>query len=380
LYNELRQDYNRAVQKYPLAIVYCREKDDVCNAVRWAEEHGVSLRIRSKGHHCEGYSNGNCTLIIDVSEMTGIDLNEEAGLLFLQGGVTHETVCSFVSSRGYPFPGGTCPAAGVVGCALGGGWGLSCRYLGLGCDSLVEIELVNFEGKLIRASLAHNADLFWACRGAGAGNFGVIVSMTFSLPERVGKVTLIEIDYLHRSRPEQEAFLEAWQKWLHDADNRVTLIARIYNSPEDGPAMLVRGIFYGEPDEAARILKSFLDLDAAVLNLESVSFLEAATLLGSACPPFELFTSASRFVGRDLEPGEINRAVDLIQDRAPGSVFAGLSLYALGGRVAQVGTDETAFFYREAHYIIRLETVWEDELFARDNTVGKPAFSPTLRR
>jgi FAD/FMN-containing dehydrogenase len=77
----------------------------------------------------------------------------------------------------------------VSGYALGGGWGLSCRYLGLGCDSLVEIEMVNYEGFVKKADRTHNPELFWACRGAGGGNFGVIVSMTFRLPPKTGKVT-----------------------------------------------------------------------------------------------------------------------------------------------------------------------------------------------
>ncbi len=367
LYNELRQGYNRAIQQYPVVIDYCQNEADVSNAVLWAREHDVPIRIRSGGHNYEGYSNGNCTLVIDISEMNTMEIDECEGVLRVQAGVTNGQVYGFVSSRGYPFPGGTCPTVGVSGYASGGGWGLSCRMFGLGCDSLLEIRMVNFEGKVLTANRMRNADLFWALRGAGGGNFGVITGMTFRLPPRLNRVTLIEIDYLHVSSREQVRFLQTWQNWLASADNRMTLIARIYNSESDGLAMLARGIFYGEPEEAREILRCFLALENAEPNFEYVSFLEAVTIIGSFYPPFEKFQSVSRFVLRELSVKECETLAEIVSRPPQGSVFAGVSLYALGGRVADIGVNETAFFYRQAGYILWLETVWENNRFAQEN-------------
>ena len=366
-YRVLRQGYNRAIQQFPLIIDYCDNASDVANAVNWSRKYDVSLRVRSGGHNYEGYSNGNSALVIDISRMSRIDLDERTNLLTADGGVTNGQVYAFVSSKGYPFPGGTCPTVGVSGYATGGGWGLSCRLLGLGCDSLEEIELVNFSGDLLTANRSCNADLFWACRGAGGGNFGVVVSMRFRLPPKVGKVTLVEIDYLHATPGEQSAFLETWQSWLRSADPRITLISRIYSSENDGLAMLVRGIFYGKPDEARRILEPFLRLPGAVDQIEEMTFLEAVTIVGSNYPPFEKFESVSRFATKGLCRREISELASLIRKRPPGSVFTGLSLYALGGSVREVGVDETAFFYRNAHYILWLETIWEENRFAEAN-------------
>ena len=81
-YNELRQGYNTAVQKYPFIIVYCFEICDVSNAVIWAEKHCMPIRIRSGGHNYEGYSNGNCTLIIDLSHLNCMELDECKGLIY----------------------------------------------------------------------------------------------------------------------------------------------------------------------------------------------------------------------------------------------------------------------------------------------------------
>ncbi|WP_313347175.1 FAD-binding oxidoreductase [Sedimentibacter sp.] len=366
-YDELRQGYNSAVQKYPFVIVYCFMICDVSNAVKWAMRHSMPIRIRSGGHNYEGYSNGNCTLVIDLSYLRSIKIDECKELIYIECGATNKDVYEFVSSKGYPFPGGTCPTVGVSGYSLGGGWGLSCRYLGLGCDSLVEIELVDFEGEIIKANNNCNTDLFWAIRGAGGSNFGVVVNMTFKLPEPVDKVTLIEIDYLNVDSEEQEKFIALWQAWLNNADNRMTLISRIYNSEADGLAMLVRGIFYGRPAEAKIILENFLMLDNAVYSIEEVTFLEAVEIIGSSYPEHEKFKSASRFVLKLFNNTEIKNIVNLIEERADGSVYAGLSMYALGGKVSDIGIDDTAFYYRNAKYIVWLETVWEENLYSEAN-------------
>ncbi|WP_312698777.1 FAD-binding oxidoreductase, partial [Sedimentibacter sp.] len=318
-YDELRQGYNTAIQKFPFVIVYCFMLCDVSNAVKWARKHSMPIRIRNGGHNYEGYSNGNCILVIDLSRMNNIIIDECEKLIYIEGGATNKDVYEFVSSKGYPFPGGTCPTVGVSGYSLGGGWGLSCRYLGLGCDSLEEIELVDFEGEIIRANSNCNEDLFWAVRGAGGGNFGVVVSMTFRLPEPVDKVTLIEIDYLNVDSEEQEKFINLWQAWLNSADTRMTLISRIYNSETDRLSMLVRGIFYGNSAEAKIILEDFLILDNAVYSIEEVTFLDAVTIIGSSYPEHEKFNSASRFVIKPFDNSEIKNIVNFIKERAEGS-------------------------------------------------------------
>jgi len=139
-YNEARQEWNRAIQRFPLAIVYCYNKKDVANAVIWARQRCVPIRIRSGGHNYEGYSTGNEVLVIDISNLNTLEISDT--YLIVDGGVNNNQLYDFVSSQGYPFPGGTCPTVGLSGLVSGGGWGLSCRLMGLGCDSLTELELI----------------------------------------------------------------------------------------------------------------------------------------------------------------------------------------------------------------------------------------------
>lgn len=360
IYQEARQVYNRAVQKFPSAIVYCQNKTDVCNAVLWAKDHHNCLRIRGGGHNYEGYSTGNDVLDIDLSEMKEIKIDEDSHTITLQSGVNNKDIYEAVSIYGYPFPGGTCPTVGVCGYTLGGGWGLSCRYLGLGCDSLMEIEMVNAKGCLITASLKDNPDLFWACRGGGGGNFGVMVSMTYRLPKKVEKVTYIDIRYPSADQETQSFFLLSWQEWLKHADKRITLVSRIFNSQAEGTAIVARGIFYGPPEAALGIITPLLSLGGVKYRLKHLTFLEAMTIIGSFYPPYETFLSASRFVQRDFTDNECDHLAEMIQKQPCGSVYTGLSFYALGGMVSQVPEDDTAFFYRKAHYITWMESIFQD--------------------
>jgi len=375
-YNQARQEWNRTIQKFPLLIVYCQNKYDVSNAVLWSVKNRVPLRIRSGGHNYEGYSVGNAVIVIDISEMNYLELAEEKNLLRVEGGATNSQIYNFVSSRGYPFPGGTCPTVGVSGLATGGGWGLSCRNFGLTCDSLLELEMVNYQGKIIRADNFHNADLFWACRGAGGGNFGVIVSMTFRLPPKVGYVTFLELYYPQAGQQNQALFLETWQDWLRCADKEITMIANIYNTSEEGLSVFARGLFYGRPEEALAIIQPFLDIGMQIYTLEFLSFWAAINKIGEVYPASEKFKTSGRFVIRNLDSDESIDVVSLIQDRPLGSVLTSVNLYALGGMVAQTDRDDTAFFYRDAKYIIGLQTVWEDDRFAGDN---RKWFEPRFR-
>ncbi len=364
-YEEARQEWNRAIQKFPIAIVFCSNKCDVSNAILWARKNCVSFRIRNGRHNYEGYSTGNGVMVIDISKMNSISICN--GFVKAEGGANNAQIYDYVSSYGYPFPGGTCPTVGLSGLISGGGWGLSCRMFGLACDSLVEVEIIDYNGQTVTASEVCNRELFWAIRGGGGGNFGVIVSMTFRLPPKVEMVTYINIYYPDTDVNKQVEFFETYQNWIIDADRRITLISRMYHSQEEDFAINVRGIFYGMPEEAEEILKPFINLGGGILTLEYITFFDAISKIGSAYPDSEMFKDTGRFALCPLSYNEIFKLVEMMRDFPPGSKFSALSLYSLGGKVMDVSSYETAFFYRDAQYIIGIQSVWTDERFAETN-------------
>lgn len=365
-YEKSRQEWNRAIQKFPMAIVYCYSVAEIQNAVCWARRNDVGIRIRSGGHHYQGYSVGNGVLVIDVSLRKRIELDKADGTVFMQSGVQNRDVYDYLGTRGYPFPGGTCPTVGVAGYTLGGGWGYSSRYMGLGCDSLTELGMVDYQGNLLQSDRNRNPDLLWACKGAGGGNFGIITSMTFQLPPKIEQVALVTLEYLDASPSQMASFLNIWQKWLVNLDPRMTVNASLYNSSEDGMGIYGKGLFYGSTAEAAQILKPF-KRSGATLSLEEMTFLEAIEKIQDAYPDSEKFQSTGRFVNRDYSTEEIETIVDLIRKRPEGSVYTAVSVYALGGKVKEINKRDTAFYYRDSAYIMGIQSVWEEDRYAPVN-------------
>lgn len=366
-YEEGRQVWNRAIQKYPIAILYCTSREDVVSALRFCIMKNIDFRIRSGGHNYEGYSIGNNIIVIDVSRMKKITINESNNIVKVQSGVQNTDIYEYLGSRGYPFPGGTCPTVGVAAYTLGGGWGLSCRLFGLGLDNVVEFELVDYRGEIIIANRHCNSDLFWALRGSGGGNFGIVTSLTFRLPPKFNKVTVFTIYYPNTTALEQANIMDIFQNLYKTLDRRVNMRASFYNSRDEGVAAFIIGLFYGDVEELKKILKPLLVLPKAEGDFQYTTFLNAIREIESIYPDSEKFKSTGTFQDRIYSKCELLKLASSIQQKSIGSVYAAVTFYGLGGAVKDKGKHETAFYYRDSNYIIGIQSVWEDSIYAKEN-------------
>jgi UDP-N-acetylenolpyruvoylglucosamine reductase len=366
-YEEDRQEWNRAIQKYPIAILYCTSKEDVVSALRFCIIKNINFRIRSGGHNYEGYSIGNNVIVIDVSRMKKIIINELTNTVKIESGVRNNELYEYVGTRGYPFPGGTCPTVGVAGYTLGGGWGVSCRLFGLGLDNVLEFELVDYRGKIIIANRDCNSDLFWALRGSGGGNFGIVTSLTFRLPPKLNKVTEFTIYYPNTTPLEQASIMDVFQNLYQTLDRRVNMRASFYNSADEGVAAFIIGLFYGDVEELKEILEPLLVLPRAEADFEYTTFLNAIKKIEAIYPTSEKFKSTGRFADRIYSKHELLKLASSLQEKPIGSVYAAVSFYGLGGAVKDKGKHETAFYYRDSNYIIGIQSVWENSIYAEEN-------------
>jgi len=367
-YEEDRTAWNRAIEKYPLVIVYCHTKNDVRNAIAWGKTNSLEIRIRSGRHHYEGYSTGNDVMIIDVSEMNSIRVDEEKNIVKIQGGVRNREIYEALGALGYPFPGGGCPTVGVPGLVLGGGWGYSCRLLGLASDILLEVEMVDYKGDTIIATENSNEDLFWAFRGAGGANFGVIISMTFKLPEKIKMATLITIDYIEIETEEIIRIFETWTNIFKDLDRRINFKMGIYNSQIKGQGIRITGLFYGNKEEANIILEPFKNVsEKGIFDLDYITVLEANRKIQDSHPAYEKYKSSGRFVYNDFVRRNLEDIINLVKAKEEGSIYTAVSFYGLGGAVMDKGNKDTAYYYRDAKFIISLQSVWEESKYAPVN-------------
>lgn len=367
-YEKSRQMWNRAIEKYPLLIVYCKNREDVKNAILWAKAHKIEVRIRSGAHHYEGYSTGNDIMVIDVSGLDDIQVNEKEGYVTIGGGVRNRELYEALGEKGYAFPGGGCPTVGVAGFTLGGGWGYSCRVLGLGCDWLKEVVLIDAQGKEIIANETSHPNLFWALRGSGGGQFGVIVSLTFHLPPKRKQATLLRLEYRNTTLEEQIQMYKLWQEKLPHLCPEVNFKLSFYHSKEKGRGILLIGMYYGKAEGAQSILEPFKRIGRELeVLIKSMSVLEVNRWIQDAHPDYEHYKSSGRFVNRDFTEEEIRTLLMLIEKRAEGAIYTALSCYGLGGKVLEKSTEETAFFYRQSKYILGFQSVWEDNSYQLAN-------------
>lgn len=353
-YNILRHDYNLDINKFPLALVYCYDSKDVSNAIKWCIKNNVGLRVRSGGHNYEGYSIGNDILVIDTTYMNEISIDTQNDLVKIQAGARLGAIYSKLAEQGYAFVGGTCPTVGISGLVLGGGIGLSTRHFGLVTDNLIEAEMINYKGQQLNANKDENLNLYWALRGAGGGNFGVVTSYTFKI-YKVDKITLIELRWDASSK---ERFFSLWQQWLKHVDSRISCFAGVYKE-----MMYLNGFFYGEKLEAIKILNEFLLLPGLMetSTIEYVPYITAVKAIGSQYGPPDSFKSTGRFVFKDLSKIQIKNLVEFI-NMSPGENNCSIRLYTLGGVVSKKANYQTAFYYRRAKYIIGISAEWgEDE-------------------
>lgn len=360
--------WNRAIKKFPIAIVYCYNEIDVINAIKWTTENTLDFRIRSGSHSYEGFSTDNDILIIDISNLKNIEINDKDLYVKLGAGVINNEAYEALGKIGYAFPGGGCPTVGTSGLILGGGWGYSSRFLGLASDSLIEAEIINYKGEKLILNNKKNKDLFWAIQGSGGASFGIVTSVTLKLKEKVNNGTLIYINYPNLSNEKIVEVIIELQKLYKNLDIRMNLKTSIYNSTLSGRGVKIIGLFYGNSNEAKLILKNLLNItENTEIKLEDKSIFQCNKWIQDSHPEFEKYKSTGRFVYKDYNEDEILKFINIIDRKNNGCTYTAITFYGLGGTISDIEKEDTAFYYRNAKFILGFQAVWEDDIYEREN-------------
>jgi FAD/FMN-containing dehydrogenase len=255
----------------PMAIVFAQQTHDVVNALAWARQNNVMVRVRSGRHCLEGWSNVDDGIVIDVSELKSVALDAAAGTATVGAGLNQSEAVSALGNAGFAAPTGGEGSVGLVGATLGGGLGLLTRNFGMACDNLLAAEVVVAPGsggaEVIVADETTNPDLLWALRGAGNGNFGIVTSLTY----RVHPLT--QTVYITANWPGIDALpevFEAWQRCAPHIDNRLTSQLEINRDK----IMLVAVLASGSETEAAEMLAPALAVGAPEVSMTNADWAE----------------------------------------------------------------------------------------------------------
>lgn len=256
-YAEASAGWNGLHRHRPAAVVFAATTTDVVNALTWARRHGVPVRARSGRHSLEGWSAVDDGLVIDVSEMKSVAIDEKAHTATVGAGLNQLEAVTALGASGFVTATGTEGSVGLVGATLGGGFGLLTRAFGMASDNLLAAEVViapaGGGAEAIAVDEQHHADLLWALRGAGNGNFGIVTSLTYRIHPLTHAVHLVATwaGLQHFS----EVF-DVWQRTAPHADVRLTTQLEI-----TGEALVLSAVLAGGADaEARRLLEPLLSI------------------------------------------------------------------------------------------------------------------------
>jgi FAD/FMN-containing dehydrogenase len=349
----------------PAGIAVCVSPEDAAACVAWARETGAPFAVRSGGHSYAGFSTSD-GLVIDVKGMRAVTVDPAAGTATVAGGASNTDVGTALQSFDVYFPGGRCPTVGVSGLTLGGGWGLSCRHLGMTCDSLLSTDVVTASGDIVTASATENLDLYWAVRGAGGGNFGVHTSFTYTVTP-VRDVTVFSLSW---SGGDTAALIDAIMRMQIAGPRELGLRLNLRSPsrlPRSEPAPLnvdAVGLYWGPPAEMEALLAPVEQVQAAeARTIAGKSFWAAREFL-SATTPLGTYAVKSGFVRGPMLPAGITTMLEWISTMpgVPSREQEGPTvLYAWGGNVNDLAPDASAFVHRNADLLFKCEAIWAPE-------------------
>src|SRR5580658_326491 len=367
-----RFDYLR-----PAGIAYCDSPHDVSTCLAFVRKYGVPVAARSGGHSYAGWSSTS-GLIVDVTRMAGVSVS--GGTATVGAGTRLIDFYNGLAARGRAVPGGSCPTVGIAGLTLGGGVGVVSRAYGLTSDNVTSLQIVTADGLLRTCSASSNPDLFWACRGGGGGNFGVVTSFTFATHPSS------EIVLFFLSWPWSQAarVISAWQSWAPHAPDELWSNLHLAAAPGGSvPSIQVGGTYLGSVSAASALLEK---LYAAAGSDPSAPFLEVspswlhAMLVEAGCAsltvnechlptqnPAGQLSRASEYAKSDFftKPlssqgiGTLLSGVESLQRVSGASgVAGGIAFDALGGAVNRIAPGATAFVHRDALFQAQYTTTW----------------------
>jgi len=369
------------VEHRPAAIVRPTDADAVARAVRFARDAGAEVSVRSGGHSVFGLGAGDGALTLDLRGMDALELDAEGRTAWAGGGITAGAYSRAAGDHGLATPFGDTGTVGVGGITLGGGVGLLSRSLGMTIDSLLGAEVVTADGEVVRTDADHEPDLFWALRGGG-GNFGVVTRLRFTLHEVsqvVGGVLLMP------ATPESVAGVVAA---ADAAPPELTVIAMVMTAP---PMPMIPAEWHGRVVVMANACWSgpIGEAEAALAPLRDVAARAGGALLdGLRTAPYPslleggpqggpVVATGRTFVADGLDESAAAHLLEQLE--SSDAMMRAAQLRVLGGAVADVPADATAYAHRAARVVGNVAAVGPDAATARTYTPWVEALADRLR-
>ena len=361
-YDESRGVWNAMIDRKPALVARCLGIADVIACVQFAREHDLLLCIKGGGHNIAGLATADGALMLDMSLMRGVWVDTQEKVAHAQAGCLLGDVDRETQVRGLAAVLGFVSQTGITGLTLGGGFGYLTRRWGWTSDTVVGMEVVTADARLVRASDDENPDLFWGLRGGG-GNFGVVTGIDYKLypvgPEIVGGLV---------AWPASEApgVLELYRTLAEKAPSELTLVVLMRPAPpapwlpkdmHGKPIVAILACYSGKPEEGEKAvapIKSFGHPTGDVLVRRPYAQMQA--LLDATQPKGRRYYWKSEYLS-SIEPALCEKAIEnAAKIRSPHSAVI---LFQIGGALNRLEEEHSPVGNRDARYVLNIAGAWE---------------------
>jgi FAD binding domain-containing protein/berberine-like enzyme len=343
----------------PSVIARPLDAADVRRAVNWGVAHRVPLRPRSGGHSYAGYSTLSDGMVLDLRNINGIHVDTHKRTATIGAGTQLIDVYAALAAHGVTIPAGSCPSVGIAGHALGGGMGLAGRHFGLTADNLVSARIVTADGRLRTASGKSHPDLYWALRGGGGGNFGVVTSLTFRVHPIPSTVASFFVSWPWSRAADA---LAAWQAWAPHARSQLTSIFHL-SAGRGVTSVNVSGQYFGPAADLGRLLAPVAAVGGAVVRTSNHGYLEAQVVF-AGCSTVSLkachtqgtspggtldrasFRAKSDYMAKPLPTAARRILIQEAEARARIAGSGAILFDCYGGAINSIAPSATAFVHR----------------------------------
>jgi FAD/FMN-containing dehydrogenase len=357
----------------PAGVALCADADDVATAIRWARDTGVPFAIRGGGHNYADASSST-GLIISTHRMRRVTVS--GVMLHAQSGVRNAGLYRLLPKGGrgrHLLPGGNCPNVGIAGLTLGGGIGPNAPWAGLTADLLCEATMVTAEGDIVNASAQVNPELFWALRGGGGANFGVVTDLTYRLvevPSRTATNFLLHYTGI-------DAIIDAGLAWQQARRIGGRLLSGTFLTAHNSNGLIARarGQILAAEDDAWSILAPLLSIPGVSIEISERTFWKGYQWYTTPISRSSSFWDRSLYSRDDLPSDLLERVVRVVSNfPTPESGYGAFGIMGwVGGRVNDIALGDTAYVHRDANALLEMNAGWPPTKHAIDWPTPVPA-------
>lgn len=356
-YDQLRTVFMGGIDRKPSLIILAQNTTDVQQAIALSQETKLELAIRSGGHSSAAHSVSDGGIVLDLRQMKAIELDKSSQTVWVEPGLTAAELTNALDKDDFVLGFGDTGSVGIGGITLCGGIGFLVRKFGMAIDNLLAAEIVTADGRVLNVNTDHHPDLFWAIRGGG-GNFGVVTRFQFKLhrlTEVVGGLLVL---------PAQPELVASFMTLAAQAPDELSTILNIMPAPpmpflpaeHHGQLVMMAMMLFAGPAKAAEpVLAPFRALAAPLADMvKPIRYREMFWPDDDSYHP----TAAAQTMFMDQVDLPIATTI-IDQLKSSDASMRVVQLRALGGALAQVSNDATAFAHRHSHILVNVAAFYQ---------------------